>query len=83
MKTLRIQYKRELLKEVEELPFEKMKEVLDFVCFIKAKESIDPTQSYFWTKNWQGMEKEVDMDKKKGNIIGNGSAKDLLRKLKK
>ena len=76
------QYKEELLREIERLPSKKIKEVLDFVCFIKAKETIDPTQTYFWTKKWQDMEREADMDKKTGNIIGDGTAEDLLQKLK-
>ena len=76
------QYKEELLREIERLPSKKIKEVLDFVCFIKAKETIDPTQTYFWTKKWQDMEREADMDKKSGNVIGDGTAEDLLQKLK-
>jgi len=76
------QYKKELLVEIEGLPSEKIKEVLDFVCFIKAKEAIDPTQTYFWTKKWQEMEREADKDKKTGNIIGDGTVKDLLKELK-
>ncbi len=76
------QYKEELLREIERLPSKKIKEVLDFVCFIKAKEAIDPTQTYFWTKKWQDMEREADMDKKSGNVIGDGTAEDLLQKLK-
>jgi transposase-like protein len=41
----------------------KLKEVLNFVHFIKAKEAIDPTQAYFWTKKWQEGEREADKDK--------------------
>ncbi|MFQ5456639.1 MAG: hypothetical protein ACE5EA_10660 [Nitrospirota bacterium] len=82
MKTLVTNYKKELLMEVEGLPSEKIKEIIDFVCFIKAKEVIDPTQSYFWTKKWQDMEKEADMDKEKENVIGDGTVKDLLKKIK-
>ena len=76
------QYKEELLREIERLPSKKITEVLYFVCFIKAKEAIDPTQTYFWTKKWQDMEREADMDKKSGNVIGDGTAEDLLQKLK-
>jgi len=36
---------------------DKLREVLDFVCFIKAKDVIDPAQAYFWTRKWQRMEK--------------------------
>ena len=77
------QYRKELLREIEDLSFTKVKEILDYVHFIKAKDVIDPSQSYFWTRNWQAMEKEVDRDKKAGNIIGDGTAKDLINKLKK
>ena len=77
------QYRKELLREIEDLSFAKVKEILDYVHFIKAKDVIDPSQSYFWTRNWQAMEKEVDGDKKAGNIIGDGTAKDLINKLKK
>ncbi len=42
---------------------EKIKEIFDFVCFIKAKEAIDPTQVYFWTREWKEMEREADKGK--------------------
>ena len=77
------QYKGELLKEIEELSSEKIKEVLDFVCFIKVKEVIDPTQAYFWTNHWQQMEKEAEDDKSAGNIIGNGTVENHLKELKR
>jgi hypothetical protein len=77
------QYKKELLRAIEDLSFGKVKEILDYVHFIKAKDVIDPSQSYFWTRNWQAMEKEADRDKKAGNIIGDGTVHDLIKKLKK
>jgi hypothetical protein len=76
------QYKKDLLREIEGLSSEKAKEVLDFVCFIKAKEVIDPAQAYFWTKKWQDMEREADKDKETGNIIGNGTVEGLFKELK-
>lgn len=75
-------YKEDLLNEIKGLPAAKVKEVLDFVCFIKAKESIDPRQSYFWTKRWQEMERDADNDKKAGRIIGDGTVVNLLKDLK-
>jgi hypothetical protein len=69
METLNMQYKKDLLSEIEGLPLDKLKEILDFVCFIKAKEVIDPAQAYFWTRKWQDMEREADKDKEAGNII--------------
>lgn len=65
------------------MPDEKIQELLDFICFLKVKDFIDPEQMYFWTKQWQDMEKEAEVDKEKGNIIGDGTVKDLLEKLKK
>ena len=81
METLTTQYKKDLLREIEGLPSEKIKEILDFVCFIKAREVIDPAQAYFWTVKWQSMEREADEDKEAGNIIGNGTVEDLLKEL--
>ncbi len=82
MKPLVAKYRKELLREIEGLPSKEIKEVIDFVCFVKAKRAIDPTQVYFWTKKWQDMEKEADRDKEAGKIIGDGTVKDLLKKLK-
>lgn len=72
----------EIIEELEGLPKEKWKEVLGFVSYLKAKEAIDPTQAYFWTKGWQKMEAEADKAKKAGKVIDNGTAKGLLKTLK-
>jgi hypothetical protein len=77
-----IDYKEELLKKIEGLPAEKIKEILDFAYFISAKDAIDPSQAYFWTKNWQTMEAEADQDKEKANILGDGTADSLLHELR-
>ncbi len=83
MGTLVTNYKKEILREIDSLSPKKIKEVLNFVHFVKAKDVIDPSQAYFWTRRWQDMEREADNDKRAGNIIGNGTVKDLLKKLKK
>lgn len=77
------QCRKELLLEIEDLSSGKLREILDYVHFIKAKDVIDPAQSYFWTRQWQTMEKEADRDKKAGNIIGDGTVNDLVKKLRK
>lgn len=77
-----VEYKEELLRQIEGLPSEKVKEILDFAYFISAKDAIDPSQAYFWTKKWQAMEAEADQDKEKGNIFGDGSVDGLLRELR-
>jgi hypothetical protein len=81
MGTALLKYKKEILQEIHGLPPGKLKEVLDFVCFIKAKDAIDPSQAYFWTKKWQEMEQAAEKDKKTGRMIGNGSVQDLLHEL--
>jgi hypothetical protein len=63
------EYKEELLRQIEDLPAEKVKEILDFACFIRATDAIDPSQAYFWTARWQMMETEADKDKESGNTI--------------
>jgi len=74
--------KEELLRQIEGLPAEMLKELLDFTYYLKAKEAIDPSQSYFWTKKWQEMEKEADQDKKNSHILGDGTIEGLLNELK-
>lgn len=77
------EYTAQLLGELNGLPSAKIKEVLDFTYFIKAKEVIDYSQAYFWSKKWQGMEKEADEDKEAGRIIGDGTIEGLLKEFKK
>jgi len=77
-----VNYKEELLRQIEGLPTEKVKEILDFAYFVSAKDAIDPSQAFFWTKKWQAMEAEADHDKEKGNVLGDGRVDDLLRALR-
>ena len=72
----------ELIKQIKGLPPGQAKEVYDFVRFLKTKEIIDPDQMYFWTRKWQANEKAAERDKKEGMIIGNGTPRDLIARLK-
>jgi len=81
MGTAIAQYKNELMQEIEGMPSRKLKEILDFVCFIKAREAIDPSQSYFWTQKWQEMERKADKDKKMKKTIGDGTLSSMLNEL--
>ena len=56
---------------------------MDFACFIKAKDAIDPSQAYFWTRQWQEMERQADEDKVDGRTIGDGTVDGLLNELNK
>ena len=82
MQAVKEKLTEEILEELEGLPKEKLKEVLGFVSYMKAKEAIDPTQAYFWTRGWQKMEADAEKDKRTRKIIGNGTAKGLIRELK-
>jgi hypothetical protein len=83
MPTIAYGYKEELFRQIQGLPDEKIKEILDFTYFIKAKDVIDPSQAYFWTMKWQAMEREVDRDKERGDMIGDGSIRVLIEELNK
>ena len=83
MPTIACDYMEELFRQIQGLPDEKIKEILDFIYSIKAKDAIDPSQAYFWTRKWQEMEREVDRDKERGDIIGDGSISVLLEELNK
>lgn len=76
-------YKKELFREIKGMPDDKIKEIIDFVCFIKVKDAIDHSQTYFWTTKWQEMEREADSDKESGNLIGDGTLENLLNELNK
>jgi len=77
------EYKEELMQQIEGLPAEKVKEILDFAYFVRAKDAIDPSQVYFWTTRWQMMEVDADKDRESGNVIGNGTVDGLLTELRK
>ena len=81
MQAVKEKLTEEIIEELEGLPKEKLKEVLGFVSYIKAKEAIDPTQAYFWTRGWQKMEADAEKDKRTRKIIGNGTAKGLIKEL--
>jgi hypothetical protein len=72
-----------LYHEIDGLPPKKMSIVLDFIRFMKMKETIDSDQIYFLTKEWQNKEKLVEKDKKKKSFIGDGTAQGLIKVLKK
>jgi len=74
--------RKEIVNQINDLKPESLKEVLDFISFVKVKKTIEPSQAYFWTKTWQRLEKEVDKDKMAGRIIGDGTVKGLLRTIK-
>ena len=42
---------------------------------------IDRSQSWFWSKKWQQMEKEADEDVKQGKVRKAKNLKELIRKL--
>ena len=48
---------------------------------IKPVLVIDRSQSWFWSKKWQQMEKEADEDVKQGKVRKAKNLKELIRKL--
>ncbi|MBU4483262.1 MAG: AbrB/MazE/SpoVT family DNA-binding domain-containing protein [Actinomycetia bacterium] len=50
---------------------------------IKPVLIIDRSQSWFWSKDWQAKEKEVEADIKSGRIHRAEGFKDLVEKLEK
>jgi antitoxin MazE len=55
--------------------------VEDDRIIVKPVVIIDRTQAWFWTKEWQEKEKEVEQDIKKGKINHAKDVKDLITKL--
>ncbi len=80
MQNVKVNYKDEIRREIDDLISEKAREVLGFICFIKHKKAlkkIDPTQLYFYTPKWQEMEKEADEDIRAGRVSETYSAGDV------
>jgi antitoxin MazE len=48
---------------------------------IKPVLVIDRSQAWFWSKDWQTMEKEADEDIKRGRVQKAKNVKDLIKKL--
>lgn len=76
-----LETRQDLLNEIKTLPNNLTKDVLEFICFVKARQSIDPTQAYFWTKKWQSMEKESDVDIKVGRVNRYKSIKEFRKNM--
>jgi len=49
---------------------------------IKPAKLVDPSQAYFWTKEWQVGEQEAEEDIRKGRVKGFKSVKDLMKDLR-
>lgn len=73
---------KEISEELSELDTENLREILDFIRFIRVKKVIDTSQAYFWTKKWQQWEKEAEEDKLTGRAIGDGTPEGLIKELK-
>ena len=57
--------KEEIVREIKKLPASQAKEVLNFIYFVKHKETlsrIDPTQAYFYTLKWKKSELAAEKD---------------------
>ncbi|MBI4598252.1 MAG: hypothetical protein HY737_07645 [Candidatus Omnitrophica bacterium] len=60
--------------------FVRLEETKDGVLMKPAK-LIDPSQAYFWSKEWQAGEREAEEDVRKGRVKGFKSVKDLMTDL--
>jgi AbrB family looped-hinge helix DNA binding protein len=58
-------------------------EVTDEGILIKPQETIDRSQAWFWTKEWQEEEKKVQKDFRKGRIKVSKSVDEFLKELDK
>ena len=78
---MKTKFSNELVEEFQELNTSQQREVLDFVHFLRVKEAIDPTQAYFWSRQWQQLEREADRAKVRGKRLGDGTVSGLLKAL--
>ena len=50
---------------------------------IKPAKLVDPSQAYFWTKEWQAGEREAEEDIRKGRVKQLKSVKELMGDLRR
>ena len=50
---------------------------------LKPAQVVDPSQAYFWTKEWQAGEREVQEDIRKGRVKTFKNLKELIKDLKR
>ena len=60
--------------------FVRMEETAGGVVLKPAK-LVDPTQAYFWTKEWQVGEREAEEDIRKGRVKAFKNVKELIKDL--
>ena len=72
----------DLASALKGLTFSQLKEVRTFVFYLRTKSLIAPDQAYFWTRKWQAMERAASLDKRRGKILGDGTAAGLIRSLR-
>ncbi len=61
--------------------FVRLRETKDGVLMKPAK-LVDPSQAYFWTKEWQAGEREAEKDIRKGRVKKFKSVKELMDDLR-
>lgn len=71
--------KRLNLKEGDIMDFEVSEEGI----LLKPQETIDRSQAWFWSKRWQGEEKKVEEDFKKGKVVVSKDVKQFIKELDK
>ena len=80
MQNVKVEYKDKIMKEIDDLPIVKIKEVLEYVYFVKHKRilnKIDPDQLYFYSSQWQKLEKEAENDINAGRVSREYSADEV------
>lgn len=58
-------------------------EVVNDEIKIKPKVVMDKSQSWFWTKDWQKREKEVEKNFREGKILVSETVEDFIKEIEK
>ena len=58
-------------------------EIIDNTYVLRPLQPVNPTQSWFWSKNWQKKEKQADKELKEKKYKKFKNAKDLIKDLNK
>lgn len=74
--------RKEISRALTGVGVKELLSVRRYVRLVRARGPIDLDQVYFWTRKWQGYEREADRTKRERRILGDGTARELIATLR-
>jgi hypothetical protein len=79
-----VSLRNEIAQELDTLPAAQLRKVREYVQLLRLRPlvgKLDPDQAWFWTDEWQQMERETEQDLAAGRVHEYASVDELRRKI--